>query len=367
MAHRSREQSRKHQNSVATHRTDGDEFDHATVDDDFWDHEINIDKLIGDPVVFDFDPQVAGIHPVRWDFAHQSESGTDSTQFFSTFPRQTLPESTISWKFLPQMTMPLSNNWNFPKMTSSASDINWQFADQCPKSTTIAWVFRNHAGDVGKIAWTFWNQIDMIVPPEWYFKKMSSDGTQSYWNFTKQMTTADGVKWTFPKQTLEQSLANKWIFVRQSLADSAVPWAFLHNLESCLPLSWTFEHQLDKQRRIIWSFAGQSTGPGSVRWAFQPTLAKEIHAATLKWDFKKTLDSGRPSSWSFQPQTANIHPIRWNMPSQTSDLAKKKGYEEIQQENQTFKNQYAAAYNQSQINNRATGAASKSGKKSKRK
>lgn len=312
------------------------------VDDARWFESINIDDLIGDPVIFDFQPQVSNLRPINWNF----KPLTITSQNVATkwkFPKQIfsislalrpteqqLPQqSTVRWNFKGQTHHPISNgtDWlSFQKQTPQVSSVNWSFISQ--------------TSNLNETNWSFVNQTDVIIPLDWYFIKALLEFSTIHWNFSKQLSDETTVNWDFSQQ-IPTSTPIKWTFRQQSQDGTRVPWKFRKNLVDMTPINWTFKHQPERQRSIKWPFTSLSGKKSAINWSFKPNLSKDIHTSGLSWNFKKNfISQTKPVSWNFSSKMQDIKPINWKMKPMTSSLDVQKSYDEISKENQTFKERY---------------------------
>lgn len=306
--------------------------------------DINIDKLIGPGVTFNFEPQTDAIKPVDWQFVRQSECPPDNWN--EAFVKQSTEESSVSWSFQHQLEShpALLHKWKFSKVMPSHCDIPWKFISQCPSSGTIKWQFKNHECDVGKIGWTFDDQIDGLAPLSWQFNSQSS-GSNVPWKFSKQSANASDINWDFSKQCNETAI-NKWKFGHQLQPSGTVPWRFKAQLLEGTPLQWKFDNQTNCDRHVNWQFTQQSAGDCSVPWRFNQCLAKAIHQSQLKWNFDHCLAADSDTlHWQFQHQMSSIRQVNWtNLPRMTDSLCNSAptSYDEIMKENVAFKEKYLA-------------------------
>jgi len=323
-------------------QNDEDDDEDATEDAKFF--SIDIDSLIGPEVVFDFEPQTELITPVPWEFDSQLQPRYSNWD--AAFPKQSQDHSSVSWSFDHQLQDGNPIQWKFLKMTGTNGEVRWEFAGQCPPSTTVKWMFQKRMEETGRIRWEFADQVNGIVPPNWLFDNMISGRESSVsWYFIQQCPQQTSIQWKFDRQ-VQNKMEGKWRFIRQLVDNSVVPWRFVQQLVVSSPINWYFLNQLELDRQINWTFPQQS-GRSHVPWRFQPCLSKDIHGAQLNWEFEQCIGDSEPVSWNFLSMTSNMSVVNWsNLPRMTDALGADvpQTYEEICNENGTFKEKYAKGY-----------------------
>jgi len=329
----------------ASLHTDLVEEENEDVTEDAKFFSIDIDSLIGPGVVFDFEPQTELITPVCWEFSSQLQPRC--LDWDASFPRQSQDHSSVSWTFDNQLHDNVNPiNWKFLKMVGSNGKVQWEFAGQCPESTTVKWTFPRRMEETGKIKWQFPGQVSGIIPPNWLFDNLISgrESTVS-WYFIQQCPQQSSVCWRFDRQ-VQNKMQGKWTFRRQLADDRVVPWRFVQQLVVSAPVHWYFLSQLELDRHVNWTFQKQS-GHSHVPWRFQPCLDKDIYEAQLGWNFERCVGDSRPVEWNFMPMTTDTSRVNWaNLPHMTDTLGADvpQTYEEICNENATFKEKYSQGY-----------------------
>jgi len=334
----------RHGKRASLHTDTAEEEDEDVVDDAKF-FSINIDLLIGPGVDFDFELQTELITPVCWEFSPQLQP--HYRNWAAAFPKQCQDCSSVSWTFDSQLQNNLSPvKWEFLKMIGSNRKVQWEFAGQCPQLTTVKWTFPQRMAETGKIKWQFPGQVSGIVPPNWLFDNLISGRESSIsWYFIQQCPQQSSVQWKFDRQ-VQMTMQGRWNFVTQLVDDRVVPWRFVQQLVISSPVRWYFLNQLELDSHVNWTFEKQS-GHSQVPWHFQPSLNKDIYEAQLSWNLERCIGDAQPVKWNFLSMTNDMAPINWdNLPHMTDTLGADvpQTFEEICNENATFKEKYSEGY-----------------------
>ena len=291
--------------------------------------DINIDILLGPPVVWDFPHTIPSIRPITWGF--QKRTG-DRGPVNWNFVKQVAEQGTVKFAFAKQCPDG-TIIWSFPQQTSPTSTINWKFIRQVPDKSTINWNFPKQTPQQTTIKWTFIRQLETIKKIIWGFTNVCPHNSTINWNFPHMIIdTTDKVPWRFV-QLVPQASTISWKFPRQTSENTNVKWHFINNLEGTPPVPWGFTQRLKDDERVKWTFSRQSGTKSTVPW-FQGHMLPQ-QAATAKWSFQKNLSMQSTRRWNFTSQTKAIQPINWNFVSTlASQQCDEHDHDAIRRENQ---------------------------------
>ncbi|KAI0225495.1 hypothetical protein LSAT2_023741 [Lamellibrachia satsuma] len=317
---------------------------HEDIFADFCLEDINIELLLGDPVVWEFTSLLPTIKPLYWHFqSHILPLRSEVRWNFSSQLQQVAP---VSWTFEEQIPHLKGAHWNFDKQLAKGVPLHWIFPQQSSVASTIHWNFRRQVNDKTTIIWGFPEQLLTMSqrPLKWNFITQIPTRSTIHWTFPKQITGQrnDQVKWKFPAQLTKQ-ISVRWDFAQQLPECSHINWQFNH-IAGSGPIHWNFAKQLIIKDSVKWNFEKFTSAHSQVRWNFEHNLQTKS-AGSVPWHFEKNLAHVKKMPWNFPKMCTEITGLQWNFQKLTH-IPPKVDFDKdhARRETTEFKEQYTQHY-----------------------